>query len=113
MSEKDPDPTAPDTAKPRDKPSASGVLLERAVAAFGVDALATKLQIEPDRLQTFSGGGFRLTLAQQHALAVAVLTLSEDHPQLRRRASALLGQVRAAENFDAGTTGRHANRPER
>ena len=52
-----------------------------------------------------------MTLRQQRALALAAIALSDNLTALRGQASALLAQVRAAEDFETGVTQRHSHGP--
>jgi hypothetical protein len=85
--------------------------LVHATQLVGVDRVATALQITPRHLAHFLDGSRAMRLAQQRALALALLTLSAETPELRREAAALLGHVEAAERFNAGETERHTTPP--
>jgi hypothetical protein len=86
-------------------------LLKKAAARLGVDEIARTLAIPSDALAKFMNGERQMTLPQQRTLALAVLLLSEGHEDLRRRAKALLSQVRAATDFQTGVTECHPNPP--
>jgi hypothetical protein len=89
----------------------SGILLHRAVTTLGVDVVAPSLGLTAAELERLDASDKPMTLEQQRTVALAVLVLSEEHPDLRRRAAALLAQVRAAVDFAAGVTERHAGSP--
>ena len=95
----------------RRKNTSAGILLERASAALGAKSIAEALGIQASDLERFLSGETGMSSAQQRTLALAVLTLSDGHPDLRRRAMSLLGQVRATEEFEAGVTERHLSPP--
>jgi hypothetical protein len=97
----------------RRRRTASGLLLDRAIATLGATELASILNLTPQDVERMAAEGQSMSLRQQRILALAVLTLSENHPGLRRRATSLLGQVRACEAFEAGLTQRHAEPPPR
>jgi len=86
-------------------------LLTLAVATVGIERLSDALQVAVAQLEPFVNGARAMTLIQQRALGLAALTLSVDQTELRRQASALLVQVRAAEDYRAGVTERHTQGP--
>jgi len=87
------------------------MLLQHAVDAFGARRLGETLEIPADQVQWLLARNWPMTLEQQRLLGVAVLVLSDKNPELRRRAAALIAQVRAAEDFRAGATQRHEGPP--
>lgn len=95
----------------RGKATSSRTLLQHAVDAFGIARLAETLQIDVAQVKWLLASQWPMTLEQQRLLAVAVLVLSEKNVELRGRAAALLGQVRAAADFQAGATQRHEGPP--
>jgi len=93
---------------PVDTPrTSSGILLDQAIRAIGSQALAVVLKIDVSVLERIHADSRPMSRPQQRALARAVMTLSEAHPKLRRRATALLGQIDATEAFERGDTRRH------
>jgi hypothetical protein len=105
-------PLAQQTEPARDRrKTSSGLLLHRAVKTLGVDVVADALGLSPAVLQRLDAVEKPMNLEQQRTLALAVLVLSDRHPELRRRALALLGQVRASVEFAMGTTERHGGPP--
>ena len=88
----------------------SGVLLQRAVAILGREAVAQALDLPVAALDPFLGGR-KMTLAQQRLLGLAVLAVSDGHGELRRRALTLLGQVRAVSDFQSDATETHMIAP--
>jgi hypothetical protein len=101
----------PKPTSARRSKTTSGILLELAIATAGAERLASALQLTKQDVERIAAEGRPMTLPQQRILALAVLTISEHHPDMRRRAKALLGQVRASEEFAAGVTERHAQSP--
>jgi hypothetical protein len=87
------------------------VLLECAISSLGAAALADALGVTSRDIERISSEGRTMTLAQQRVLAMAVLTLSDGHPDLRRRAATHLGQVRAVDEFESRATERHTFPP--
>ena len=81
--------------------TSSGILLTQAITAVGIDRMAEALQVTTSDVERLRSDERPMSLRQQRTLAMAVLTLSADQPNLRRRAAALLGQVQAAEDFEA------------
>jgi len=99
--------------QPRARQTSAGILLQKAVARLGAAQLAATLGVASEVIERLTLEGRPLDLVQQRTLAVAVLTLSEEHPDLRRRAAALLAQIQAAEDFATGQfVARHFNAPE-
>lgn len=98
--------------RPRDRrKTSSAILLHRAVVALGADVVARALGLTTAEVTRLDATEKPMNLEQQRTLALAVLVLSENHPALRRKAMGLLGQVRAAVEFVAGATERHAGPP--
>jgi hypothetical protein len=91
--------------------TSSAILLHRAIVTLGVDAVAPALGLPVEELRRLDASDKPMNLEQQRTLALAVLVLSERHPPLRRKAMSLLGQVRAALEFETGMTARHAGPP--
>jgi len=91
--------------------TSSWKLLNEAVSVFGSEKLADELGIEPADVERLIEADRPMTYAQQRALAIAVLVLSDGRGVLRRRAASLLAQVHAAEDFAAGITERHGYPP--
>jgi hypothetical protein len=91
--------------------TSSGALLQKAAEQLGMDEIAKTLGVSSVALAHFLREDRTMTLAQQRTLALAVLLLCDGHDELRRRATALLGQVRAAAEFEAGVTQVHENPP--
>jgi hypothetical protein len=99
-----------DTTRDRRK-TTSAMLLHRAVKTLGVETVAPALGLTAAELERLDAIQKPMSLEQQRTLALAVLVLSEGHPELRRRASALLAQLHAAVEFAMGTTERHVGPP--
>jgi len=93
------------------KKTASGTLLERAVSSLGAEVVAASLSLNVQALEGLLASEKPMNLEQQRTLALAIYAASENHPELRRRAMSLLAQVRAAADFEAGVTERHAIAP--
>lgn len=91
--------------------TSSAALLRKAAEQIGMDDIARTLGVTPIALAHFLREDRTMTLAQQRTLALAVLLLCDGHDDLRRRATALLGQVRAAAEFKDGVTQVHENPP--
>jgi hypothetical protein len=104
-------PSAGSAEAARVRKTASGVLLHRAVATLGIESVAQALALPSDAVERLLVARKPMSLAQQRTLGLAILVLSEGHPELRRRASALLSQTRAAADFEAGVTERHLTMP--
>ena len=105
-------PDQPDVEQPRHRPrTSSGMLLQKAADEVGMEEIAKTLAVSPVALAHFLREDRTMTLAQQRTLALAVLLLCNGHDDLRRRANALLSQVRAAAEFEAKTTQVHENPP--
>jgi hypothetical protein len=92
--------------------TSSWKLLNEAIDTFGTDRLAEALGITSRDVLRLRAAEQPMTHAQQRVLASAVYIMSDDHRTLHRHAAALLAQVRAAEDFAAGTTERHLHPPE-
>ena len=86
-------------------------VMRQVIRTVGTDRLAEALGLTKADLEPFARGDHDLTLHQQRVLAMAVLSLSSEVPELRRHASTLLAQVRATEDFRSGRTERHASPP--
>jgi hypothetical protein len=91
--------------------TSSALLLHRAVKTLGAETLAPALGLTIAELERLDAAERPMTLEQQRTLALAVLVLSDRHPELRRRAAALVAQVRAAVEFAMGVTERHVGPP--
>jgi hypothetical protein len=89
--------------------TSSGLLLSRALNRVTERELALAMRVPLTRLHSFVTGDEGMTLPEQDALAVAVLSLCPNERDLQRRAAALRGQVRAASEFSAGVTQRHSD----
>lgn len=89
----------------------SAILLHRAVKTLGADVVAPALGLTPADLERLDHSARRMSLEQQRTLGMAVLVLSDGHPDLRRGAIALLAQIRAAVEFASGATERHVGPP--
>lgn len=85
----------------------SAILLHRAVVTLGAEAVAPALGLTATQLERLDTIDKPMSLDQQRTLALALLTLSEGHPELRRGATTLLAQVRAAVEFAMGVTECH------
>jgi hypothetical protein len=81
------------------------------VITLGAEAVAPALGLTTAELERVDAVEKPMSLDQQRTLAMAILVLSGGHPELRRRAIALLGQVRAAIEFATGATECHAGPP--
>jgi len=98
--------------QPRERrKTSSALLLHRAITTLGASVVAQSLNLKPEELERLDASERSMTLEQQRTLALAILVVSEGHPELRRRATGLLGQVSAAAEFAAGASRRHAGPP--
>jgi hypothetical protein len=87
------------------------MLLDRTIETIGADRLGETLGLSGNDILRIASDGKPMSLAHQRLLAVAVLSIGDSPAKLRRRAAALLGQVAAAEEFAAGRTETHVERP--
>jgi hypothetical protein len=69
------------------------------------------LGVLPERIEQWKNGTVRMSLAEQAALALAVLSIAPQGSRLFRQAAALRGQVRAAVEYESGNTVRHLSGP--
>jgi hypothetical protein len=103
--------TVVDDSGKRVKKTASGMLLHRAVSVLGAEIVAESLAITTEALDHLLASSKPMTLAQQRTLGLAIFVVSGDNREIRSRAIALLAQVDAAADFQAGVTKRHMNSP--
>jgi hypothetical protein len=95
---------------PRTVITAAQRLLVLAAEEIG-EALQDSLRISPERVEQWKSGAVRMSLSEQAALALAVLSIAPSGSRLFRQAAALRGQVRAAAEYESGTTVRHLSGP--
>jgi hypothetical protein len=69
------------------------------------------LGVSPERTEQWKSGAVRMTLSEQAALALALLALAPPGSRLFRQAAALRGQVRAAMEYESGSSVRHMSGP--
>lgn len=93
--------------------TSSGLLLNRVLPVLGVDRIAAALGVPIGELQAMAAGDQGMTLPQQSRLADYVVRTCTESRDLMRRATALRGQVRAAEAYASGATERHNSGPMR
>lgn len=92
--------------------SRAAEVLDRLIAlgAFEPDALAAELVIDRDTMEGWASGERVMPLDRQLVLAQLVV---HRVPAMKREGHRLLGQVRAAIEFENGTTGRSTEPPQR